>query len=278
MLETAPTFRLATLNLLHNRESLEERVDLVIEELKAIQPDALCLQEVLELPDFNILKRINSALGWKGGYRGRVKVSADESHGNAILAKQPLTKIHDLDSNPQANEVENIAASLIHGGKLIHLLSVHFPWGSQKEFIRAQHAYQISDHVQLLHQVNPESLSLLAGDFNSGEESDTLRFMNGLSFYQEKSTFWTDAWDVAGQENNWATTRIDTEFAISTAKSVGIRYPHLMPTRRIDYIKSFGWNYGQPGHPTKMERWADSEGHNGLTISDHYGLYADFLL
>ena len=168
-------------------------------------------------------------------------------------------------------------STTVHGQR-VEVINAHYAWGGFPESIRTQQALLSDKYARRAREAKPGSLVLIAGDFNAVPDSDTNRYFDGKTSMGLSSTLWADAWDSAGDPDEYHTSRTDNEFARTTAQSVGIKYPDMMPKRRIDYIKAFGYTYGRTGSPLLCKRWATSEGEDGLTISDHYGLYADFLI
>lgn len=275
------TFRLASLNVLHFGHRLDDRIGLAIQELRAIQPDALLLQEV-PVQDESILERIRAELGWHGDIIHNVTDTRHDGlvSGTAIISRVPFEDVHELPKvlPDEPWETPSTAVTIQHLDHRIHLISAHLPWGGENEQGRIAVAAAINTHARQIREQEPDTLILWGGDFNAVPESLTNRWLSGTTIYDGDSTFWVDAFDLVGRPESKITSRTDNEMAWETARSVGISHPHLIPGRRIDYLKAFGWVYGRTGHPIVFNRWGDSEAADGLTVSDHYGIWADFLL
>jgi endonuclease/exonuclease/phosphatase family metal-dependent hydrolase len=279
-------FRLATLNLLWNPERRAERLTLVIDELLELNPDAVCFQEVPS-GAIDIPAQVAAALGFEGVSstnfwrpKGRPE---DEIDGTAIIARAELRGQRVLKPNSaspvsrhNAPGVPITGVAIEHRGHPIDIVSAHLTWGADSEAGRLDEVRGIDEYARVA--AHRGSTVLLGGDFNAVPETDTNRWLSGFGQIDGDSTVWVDAWTVAGSEANAMTSRNDNDFASSTAASKGIAYPAMIPQRRIDYLKAFGWVYGRSGQPLAFGRWADSTSDDGLTISDHYGIWADFLL
>ena len=112
---------------------------------------------------------------------------------------------------------------------------------------------------------------LLCGDFNAMPDEPAIRLLSGLS---EAPTFWTEAQDTAamlGRGGPYPTVLPGTSAeAAVTARSQGLD-PRLVPGRRIDYMFSYGWNYGRPGG------WTGGVSVEDAGPSDHALLTAETL-
>lgn len=161
-------------------------------------------------------------------------------------------------------------------GRPVLVVSIHLPWGGQFEAVRLQWVQFLNEAIQQRLSLLPkDAVAVLAGDFNTTAESDTVRWLTGMSAHGDSGALWVDAWKRAGQgEGFTSVVGTDNESAIITAKSVGITYPERIPPRRIDYILIHGWAYGQPGDPYSV-RLLGTKPTEGIYPSDHYGLVAD---
>lgn len=276
--------RLTTLNAWHNDTMASERNELLCAELREIKPEVLCLQEVRFEPDGSSrqLKEITYATGLKVA-TGTSQTPPDYPHtsGNAILSTLPVLEAGTFFLNTPRAVVEDASyAVLQHStGRAIIAISAHLHWGGNKERERVTQVTTIDREANVLaaRYSHLKPLVVLAGDFNTLPESDSMRFLRGLGAGSDgRYTYWTDAWETHGTPEKQATVTNENHWAKETARSVGIQMPHMMPNRRIDYIMSLGWNHGKDGTVLRMNRCFDDAGTRGYTASDHYGLTADF--
>lgn len=275
--------RVATLNLLHSLESLEERVAHLVHLLGGEELDFLCLQEVLrpELAGFDIAQRVAEGLGLPYfDYQ-----PAEGRHdGVATLSRFPLERpvVH----NP--SRLFLVTRSEVNG-RDVYVMNIHAAWGRNN----ATRMEQTVDADSLARQFfgaptgrEDRPVVILAGDMNATPEAENIRYLLGHDAHAFAATLWVDVWDAAVENepaSGW-TTGYPTYLAKATANRDGsFSYlPEAMPKRRIDYIFVHEWAWGQAGSPLSarrfaMETFVDSRGVE-LTVSDHYGVMADLFM
>ena len=110
--------------------------------------------------------------------------------------------------------------------------------------------------------------AILCGDFNAEPDSDEIRFLTSLTSIGDRTTFYQDAWRVAGDgpgyTQDWRTNPI--------AASLNVH------RKRIDYIfvgDPF-LRVGHAGRVLRAEVVAD-EPLTGVLASDHAGLVAEIV-
>lgn len=276
--------RVSTLNALHSNESRSERTALVSRELETLQPDILCLQEVVFEPDGSSLQLKN--LTHESGLN-IITALPQTPPGYAYFSGTAiLSRLHPFESGsfdlgtPSATNNNASYAVLEHSsGRAVIAITAHLHWGGNKERERLVQLTAINKRAQELagRYADLRPLVILTGDFNTLPDSDSMRFMKGLGAGSDGSyTFWSDVWESHGTPENEITVANNNHWAKRTANSVGISMPHMMPNRRIDYILSLGWNFGNETSPLRLERSFDNSSEVGFTASDHYGLTADF--
>ena len=276
--------RISTLNTWHNSDCVPERTSLLCTELQTVQPDILCLQEVIFEPDGSSLQLKNITHGSELNIITALQQTPSDYHhcsGTAILSS-----LHPVESGsfplgtPTATNDNASYAVLEHAsGRAIIVITAHLHWGGDKERERLVQLTSIDSEAKKLAErysaLHP--MVLLTGDFNTVTDGDAMRFLRGLGSGSDGSyTRWTDAWESSGTPENEVTSSPQNHWAQNTARSVGIQLPHMLPHRRIDYIMSLGWNYGNAGAALRFERGFDSTAKFGFSTSDHYGLTADF--
>lgn len=283
--------RIATLNLLHSPKRLRERLEHLASLLKHENIDFLCLQEVPSPERVGFY--VGDVLGYKLGLHHKaVGGLKDEKYGNVTLSRYPIAPI-----DPKRLNAANIAVGwgippLVTGsqveGRPVYIINAHFDWGPGGEARRLRQASDSDLMGQVLFERGGLSTDrktrpvvVLAGDLNAVPETRTMRYLRGLDMNLDNaSTLWLDAWVEAGVEKESHTTGDPTYFSQETFKSVGEIYrPQNTPLRRIDYIMTFGWSYGNAGQPVGIRRFGQETFFDpelgDLTVSDHYGLIAD---
>ena len=273
------TIRIASLNLLNSDYNLETRINNLIAELETVNPDVLCLQEVMDERTYHTLETIADTLGYKSSYHA---INAPQMHtgvlfGNAILIKTAHATSSILYENQLDiyNPAPIITTTFTHNKYNVHVINAHLAWGSNSSGLRTRQAEKISQHAATTRANDPKSIILFAGDLNAIENSGTVRYLQGLDETRTgETTLWIDAWLANGNTNNQITSNPTTPLGVLTASKFGGGTDNY-PKRRIDYIFSYEYCYGRAGYPTTFQRFADND---SKEISDHYGIYADILL
>lgn len=255
--------------MLTRPEMIEERVKLLLGEAKG--SDAVLLQEVAKA---NLLTLEAAALeaGWfvTAGDFERTK-NPNSFFANVTLTKsKPLKSYTIMPSDFPAYQQPPILVTVLE--ELV-LINVHLAWGN-REHLRLLAMRTVSSEADSLHKQNPNHLVIVGGDFNTIPESATIRYLRGLDPHEFYTEMWTDAWSVS---EVFPTARKSGGWAEETAESIGIVHPELMPDRTIDYLMSYGWNYGKHGCPVSLSKFGLSVLSNGYGLSDHYGITVQFL-
>ena len=108
---------------------------------------------------------------------------------------------------------------------------------------------------------------VLTGDFNAEPDSDEIRFLKGLTVFNERTTFFQDAWAVAGDDgpgytSDWRTHPLSARLNIHR--------------KRIDYIfVGDPFLRVQDAGRVHSCRVIASEPLTGVQASDHCGLVAE---
>lgn len=275
--------RIATLNLLHNTIQVEKRFELLYEELNIIQPDILHVQEANFTHSAKFVKNILTYCGFKdmGKTRDIKAQRTDFTSSNttfvkdkAIFSELPMC----LEAEQSQHVLPTLLTETVFNGIPVYTFNVHGVWGSYNEPSRLKQMVQIEEQAKMIHAIKPEAVIILAGDLNALPESPTINYLTGNYIVNDSNALWTDAWKNRGTGHNAVTSEMAGILNENTAEDVGIKFPSLVPSRRIDYIMTRNLRFGMPGVPLTFNRFADTVYKDGLTISDHYGLYADLLI
>jgi endonuclease/exonuclease/phosphatase family metal-dependent hydrolase len=112
-------------------------------------------------------------------------------------------------------------------------------------------------------QPRPAMPAILTGDFNAEPESDEIRFLKGLTVLDHRTTFFQDAWAMAGDgpglTNDWTTHPLSSRLNVHR--------------KRIDYV-FVGDPFIRSGHAGRVLT-AELVAHEPLTgvqASDHAGI------
>lgn len=274
--------RVASINILNVENLLHERLEILIQELKQLNPDVLCLQEVMTNISTDVVGILINRLGFTDSYIGAdaLGLKGAVRYANAILTKKeahfkeiPLGVTGFNHALPSAVMMEQT-----FNGKAVTVFSAHLAWGGGNMWVRKHQLEIIAREADRIVSRNPQQVIIAAGDFNEFEDSEAIQYMYGKATGDmHKGTYWVDAWVLHGNPDNTVTVSLNNKLALETAQKFGFNMPEAIPDRRIDYIMVHGWVYGKAGYPLTFERFADAPV-NGLTPSDHYGVYSDIYI
>ena len=251
-----------TLNLWNRGGPWPERLEVIRAGLASMQPDVVCLQEVLALTDLDQARLVADGLGYHVAF-GR---DGDDHYpfGNAILSRWPIvrTLAHPL---PRGGTHENRAvtfAALATPYGTLPVFSTHLNWKLHEGHVRVQ---QVRDLVAFIDRVTDEGElpAVLAGDFNAEPDADEVRYLRGLTGLGGECVYFCDCWAAAGDGSAGATFVRRNPYA-GTGQE---------PDRRIDYVFVRGPNERLEG-VARACRLAFDAPVGDVWASDHLGVLA----
>jgi endonuclease/exonuclease/phosphatase family metal-dependent hydrolase len=265
LLETR--LRLVTWNLWWRFGPWEAREPAIIETLRRLDPDVVCLQEVwrdLETGDSSAA-RIARALG-----RDHVAVASRLNldgigFGNAVVSRWPIEHQAEapLPSPPAVDELRVVLRADVAGPRgTVQVYTTHLHWRFDHSHIRQDQVRTVSRFIrEAPRRTYP---AVLCGDFNAEAESDEIRMLTGLAAVPDPPLVFHDAWRLGGDGSAGLTWSNDNPYA----------QLDLEPARRIDYVFSGFPKPGGAGHCGHAEL-VGTEPIDGVWPSDHYGVLAD---
>ena len=162
---TSDTLTVVTLNLWHDQHDWPKRLERIVRELRAIRPDVLCLQEVLQhegLP--NQAETIADSLGCHVQFASVDPVGAPKRYGNAVLTPHRVIASRTVNLEP-ANDYRVAAMVRFEwNGRAIDAYSTHLHHTPEGGAIRATQIRHLLAWVDSTHGEGP---IVLAGDFNA---------------------------------------------------------------------------------------------------------------
>jgi endonuclease/exonuclease/phosphatase family metal-dependent hydrolase len=261
----------------------------IVEWLRRLAPDVVCFEEIWQSDESpNTAGWIADnvpELGyhWKfGGAAFGTELWPDESlqFGSAVLSRWP---IDDFDHRqlPVASEedplVRSVPWELVHARTAgLDVFACHLAAAPTYARHRQQQVLAIDEQVREVRsdlellgmpaQRRDSMPPVLCGDFNAEPDSDEIRFLCGLAVLDGRTTYYQDAWRVAGDgpgyTQDWRANTI--------ADGANI------PRKRIDYVfVGDGWfREGNAGRVLSAQLAFD-EPLTGVNASDHAGLVVD---
>jgi endonuclease/exonuclease/phosphatase family metal-dependent hydrolase len=261
--------RVLTWNLWWRFGPWEERQVAILDTLKRVDADVICLQEVwaAETGEDQVTQ-LADALGYAYA-RTPAPFWEGMSFGNAVLSRWPILDansrpLHDEEGKPTHRTALHASIDAPFGA--CNVISTHVEYRFDRTATRLA---QIDDLAELVANVrgNPDDTFpvIVGGDFNALPDGDEMRRLLGRAKPHVPGLIFHDAWELVGDQSpgyTWARGN-----------------PHLgdstWPNRRLDYLLVSWPRPKAMGRPLSC-RIVGNEPVNGVMPSDHYGVIAEF--
>lgn len=268
--------RVATLNLSSNTAFYKDRVKAVIHEASKKSVDVLLLQEIAQT-EKDTIRNLTQQAGYEYFHISSAitpRQPGAVGSGTGIFSRYPLTNSDEMNLTAMAGATKGAYATVTFNGHHILLMSVHLLRGAENGYIRLKQATLIEETaVRLAHD---KGRAVIGGTLNDIPDGDSVRYFKGRKASNEiKSAFWIDATEGSKIEDA-PTSRYNSILGREAAENSSIQFPELIPERKVDYLLTRGWVYGTVGMPLDPELFGISHSKEGLGVSDHYGVLADF--
>ncbi len=257
------TIRVVTWNLWWRFGPWQARQPVILQTLKNLDADVMCLQELWGDGGKNQAAEIAEALGLYYSYEPVLAIDGVD-WGMGILSKWPLARsdafvLPSVPSTDHSRDCKAMWARLSGPRGDIDVLNTHLSWRPEESAIRQAQMAAIAGYIKTTHQgpVPP----ILCGDYNAIPSADEIRMMTGETTVAVDGLYFFDAWSASGQ----------TEPGFTWDRANSLTHKALQPNRRLDYIF-----VGEPatdgaGHILATELFATTPT-DGLFASDHFGL------
>ena len=257
------TCRIASWNVWGRYGDWSARLGGIAAELRASEPDIVCLDEAWETPDDSQTDKLASALrlahrvslcdfaldGWRSGI--------------GICSRWPVTRLESRELPGGGGGFGTAALAVIEGPRgPVQVLAVMLDYPLHASAVRQQQVRELLGFVN--ETTSRRHLTVVCGDFNAGPDADEVRMLTGRAESPVPGMVFYDAWEVAGDGSPGITWSNENPLA-----AVG-----LIPDRRFDYIFSAWPRKGGVGHPTACRRLGVRPA-GDPQLSDHYGIVAD---
>ena len=259
--------RVMTWNLWWHFGPWELRQPLIVDVIRSVDPDVICLQEVWSDENDDQLDHLADAFEMYAVRTDPVFYDG-QSFGNAVMSRWPLTRIAD----------ERLPH---HDGRVSHrrvvAAAVETPWGSwpvasthlDHRFDRsADRRAQLARVMELARDWRGEPASdlpvIIGADLNAVPDSDELRMATGRSPGVDGIVL-SDTWDQVGDGPGHTWVRSNPYSANSA-----------WPDRRLDYLL-VSWPRPKPvGNPMRSRVVGQPTDSAGPWPSDHRAVVAEF--
>jgi len=165
--EPAPprTLDVVTLNIYHDKADWPKRLPLIVAQLRALDPDIIALQEVLQTEALhNQAQTIAAELGYTVQFVSTDPADQAHRYGNALLTRLPVKAQdwHRLQPHDDSRSIGH--ARLDIDGHPLDVYFTHLHWTLEGGAIRE---VQVADALDFVARTSGDVPSLILGDFNS---------------------------------------------------------------------------------------------------------------
>jgi endonuclease/exonuclease/phosphatase family metal-dependent hydrolase len=253
----------------------DERLAVLNAELRRIAPDIAVMQKVID-PKFGRLEKWVEGTGLQTTHQAEVlrySPKSSEWGGNVVATRWNHEVVEVFEATYQGGPSTpwcTLAAvvQVPDEGEMLFIATTGAGWANA-EWVRERQVIQLTD-LDARHR--RELPTIIAGDFNAGPHSSTIRFLRGEQSLDGHSVWYHDAWDVAGQGPGFTWT-VDNE-AYSYRQNRRVSQPNYR--RRIDYVFIAGADAHPNTHCSVESAFLSfAEPVDGIWPSDHLGVTVD---
>jgi endonuclease/exonuclease/phosphatase family metal-dependent hydrolase len=276
MADRAPgRLRILTLNCWNVTEPLAERMALVRAGVEALAPDLVAFQEVVVRRDgldqgawlldgLGFERALGAAYRWTETADLLPHDREGDAFGNLVASRWPIlrTEVRELPGLETGERRSAVAALVDSPHGQIAFTTTHLNWRLDHGWVRERQVVALAAFVEAF-AADATLPPVLTGDLNAEPDATEIRFLRGLASIDGRSTYFQDAWAVAGEGPGF-TWDNRNPFA---------RYG-FDPDRRIDYILVGGADRLGRGW-IEAARLAMTEPRDGIFPSDHFGVVAE---
>ena len=245
----ADTLTVVTLNLWHDQHDWPARLARIVRELRALAPDAICLQEVLQHPGLpNQARTLADSLGCDWHFVSVDGPVRPQRYGNAVLTPHVVRRTDGLFLRPLDDWRVAVHVRLTVRGRDVDVYDTHLHHTPEGGAIRAA---QLRDLAAFVDSTRGGGPVVLAGDFNCELGSP----------------------ELAPLERAWADAFVTLHPGVRGAAAATMNPLLGNEARAIDHV--FVPRAG-PGasHPLAAEILFRDAGPDSVWASDHFGVLA----
>jgi endonuclease/exonuclease/phosphatase family metal-dependent hydrolase len=263
------TLRIVSWNVWGRYGPWEERQPAILQNLRGIDADIVCLQEAWSDDDRSQPAHLADALGLHHEYAPAFEVNGAWS-GNAVLSRWPIarTEVVELpmegggarDTDPGEARVA-LFVDLDGPRGLVQVFCTHLSWRGDWSGVRQA---QVAEVCRFVASTRPRPFpAVLCGDLNAEPASDEIRMLTGRAAVPVPGVVFRDAWEVAGSGDG-ATITARNPYAAGA----------LDREMRIDFVMVGQPKLGGAGH-VRSVRVGGDQPVDGVWPSDHLAVVAE---
>ncbi|MCU1280137.1 MAG: putative secreted protein [bacterium] len=256
-----------TLNLWNGQGGVEQRMQVLLPQLVALQPHVVTLQEVLENPrGVQQATMIAHALGAEMRFGCVDATSPGGPIGNAIVSKLPIRAEARLElPGPKGDLRGALRCELTTPRGRLSVVTTHLTW----ELDGPQHREKQVLVIDEFARASPGEIpTLMTGDFNCTPDSLVHQFLTGRASLQGHGTYWRDCFQRRHPHSDGFTWSARNPYVARSVER----------NRRVDYVFVGPMKDDGPGAVLHARVVLDLSGHDGVFPSDHFGVFAEIAL
>jgi endonuclease/exonuclease/phosphatase family metal-dependent hydrolase len=257
--------RVLTLNIWNRQGPWEERLRMIREGIRRLDPDLVGLQEIIAHEGQSQADAIRDGLGLHGTFGLAHDLGGGVHFGNAVLSRWPIvtSRVHPLPSGSTDEQRSILFTEIDSPHGRVPFFVTHLSWKLHHGVVRELQVAAIAEIVKA--EAPMAGLPpVIVGDFNAEPESAEVRFLKGLQSLAGKSNHFADCFAQQG---------VGPGFTFDATRNPYAEETHEFP-RRIDYVFVRGPDRQARGKPIAARVVMD-EVENGVAATDHYGVYAE---
>jgi endonuclease/exonuclease/phosphatase family metal-dependent hydrolase len=246
-----------------------ERQAAILETIRRVDPDIVCLQEVWETRDGESQPgTLAAALGFEVAQAAGLGLDlAPETFGNAILSRWPITRseARPLPAPDDLNELRMVLRADVEGPRgLIEVFCTHLNWRLDQSHVRRGQLRAVCEFIAETKD-RRKYPPILCGDLNAEPDSDEIRMVTGYAEPPVPKLVFFDAWRAAGDGGLGVTWSRANPFTALDPDPRDARIDYIL----VGYPRDEG-----AGEPVAC-RVVGDEPVGGVQPSDHYGVAAE---
>lgn len=257
------TLTAATWNIWWRFGPWQERLPLIIDELRRVDPEVVALQEVWEADGTSSAAVIGDALGYQHVAISLREFEPGVRFGNAVLSRWPIVG-HDhrqLPAPADGEEFRTVLRADVDGPRgRLQVYSTHLNWKPHHGAIRQE---QVRSIARFVADSGPrEYPAIVCGDFNAQPHSVEMGMLTGHQAVAVDGVVLRDTWREVHPTDPGFTWNTVNPFVAET----------LEGNARLDYVLT-AWPHGPggAGHAIASEMIGTSPT-DGTYPSDHFGV------
>lgn len=263
------SIRVVTINLWNDAGDAGRRMEVLVPQLVALQPQVVGLQEVKQAggQGQRQAEQIARALGADFRFAAADPDSPGGPVGNAVVSRLPIlsTDVLELPTGRPGDHRNALRCDLETPHGRLPFISTHLSWELDAAPVREQQAVLVDEWAKR----HPGALpAVMVGDFNCTPDSLVHQFLTGRASLLGRGTYWRDAYQRRHPRSDGFTWSARNPYVVRNVER----------NRRIDFIFVGPMRDHGPGAILHARVVLDLPNADEVYPSDHFGVFAEVAL